>query len=592
MARKKKQQPDESTYKSSVFGNPVIKVLIIIAVFAFIIMIALPDLSRIFGNSRNTLSYVKVNNKELFITQGYYSNEVRNLIGVLNYYKKQFGQQTQYLMSFMESMVDNMVMKEIYSQTSEKVGLAMPVNALYNHFYNKYTKLVYRAEMGEELEETVPNEFGPYEQRMKVDYKVSNIERPLNEGILLSKLDIVHQYNLEDTRSKIYYVFYGFEDFVNSIKDSEDIDADELKTFMEEQKKSVIIDLSATVMEFDDEESADKASTEDDPFEMDEYKENISGEVTINNGDELFDELSSLSQGSWKRAVMDYRGNKVLFKIKDKNRSTDYDELKSKGLLSEIVANYIRANSDDYLTKYKETATQKLNDFKARVESGEDFLKVAKDNNIEVFGETDFFAINADKIETLGGESNHTSVLRRAKQKNEFVITAFTTDIGNVSEVLSTVENEELDVIGKDDYYYLISPIELEFPDGEPEESRQGTIADDLRSEIESEFRSMKQKYFRRKNNVEINYANITSIDQIAEILQPSEDTGGDVLPDMTDPTTVGGGDTGGSGLGIGSDSGSMEGNPLEGIDIEDDNGESGNPLEGIGVEDDNGESE
>ncbi|MFW5891059.1 MAG: hypothetical protein ACOCUI_02470, partial [bacterium] len=246
MAKKKKQ--DETTYKSKVFGNPVINTLIILAVAAFIIVLFLPDLGRVLQGSQNLPTYIRVNGKELFVSsrgnQGYYlSTDARRIIGTLNYYKEQFGAQANMqfnpLMSIFTSLIKQITNEELYSQESKRVGLITKSKKFTEYAYNDYMETQRRIENSEDPNERPPANFAGYKENLEKQYKINNISRPMEEGILLSKLEIEHRHKINDTKSKVKYAFYNFDNYIENNISEIDIEEDKIKAYLEENPKPI-----------------------------------------------------------------------------------------------------------------------------------------------------------------------------------------------------------------------------------------------------------------------------------------------------------------------------------------------------------------
>lgn len=543
---KKRKKPDESTYKSSIFGNPAIRVLIVIAVVAFIAVMFLPDLGKMFQAQSRFRTYIKVNGKELFIdSSGSYTKEGRNLVHYLEYLKQYLGNmdvnmdQGGFLYNSFVGAINELTMEEIYEQESYKVGLSLPTNAFYQFARKDYEEVLRRYEEEEDPNIQRPTNLSGHEQGLIKEYRKKNIEKPVNEGVLISKLDIKYRHFISDTKCKIKYSFYGFDDFLNESLNELEIDEEALKVYFDENKKIVVTNILTDVLVFDSIEEADEASQEDDPFIMDKYKNKMLYGILVKKDSGNFQQLLSTPDGEWKRSVLDFGDKKAIFRIKRKMYPESYEQLVEDDFLDELKTKYIKINSDEYISVYKDEAEKSMKDFMERVKSGEDFFKTAKDMNLTIYGETDFFSLKSDSITNKDSIASHNTALRKANNKDDFRINAFTLGIEKVSEVYSTSEDNELGILNKDDYYFLIEPIEIETAE-ELTEARETTIADEIKSEYERDFGSLKLEDLKSKNNVEVNMENLEEIPNIKNLFFPIQEEASEIdTSDITNSITT-----------------------------------------------------
>ncbi len=571
MPKKKRQKPDESTYKSEVFGSPVVRALIIIAIAAFIFVLFAGDAFRILQGASATDTYIRVNGEELFVTnyagRPQLSKEARNIINTLGYLNRQMSesqynpQQFQSMMeNFYRGSIDNLVTEEIYNQEAKKADITIPVSEFYAFANRDYNEIIERIESQEpgSKRELPPASLDAHEAELKYEYRKNNIQRPIEEAVILSDLDIIHRHKITDSTSIVKYAFYGFNDFLNESIDEIVIEDQTLIDFLSNNKKvSITTELIVDVLVFDNREEAEKATMESNPFTMEEYQDNIIKSIPISRIHRYFDELKDIVVNRWKIDVLLYQGKSAIYKVIEKKSSSNFQEITEAGAVDELIKEYLRENSTEYTEEFQTKAKEIMDEFRSKVSSGEDFFQTAKEMNLNVYGKTKEMAMNQDSPQPNEKEpqslnsntkNKHITALRKAANDGNFVLYAFTTGQDKVSDVLNTSANQELGIFTEDDYYYVVQPIQIELAE-ELTDARKKTITDNLKSEIENDFKQLKMEYLRKQNKVVVEYP---------KIRQVIEDSGVMAMPEPTEtetpPTT--GGD--GGGLGIGGDGGGL----------------------------------
>jgi hypothetical protein len=601
MPKKKRQKQDETTYKSNVFGSPVVRVLIIIAIAAFIFVLFAGDAFRILQGASATDTYIRVNGNELFVTnfsgKPQLSTEARQIINTLGRLNQQMSQaqydpsQFQSMMdSFYRGSVEQLVTEEIYKQEAEKVGITIPLSKFTDFAQKDYKEIIERSESqeGGSQRELPPASLDAHEFELKREYRKNNVKRPIDEAVLLSDLDIIHRHKITDSTSIVNYAFYSFNDFLEESMEDIEIEDQTLIDFLTNNEKIGIVTIIETdVLTFDTEEEAEKATMEKNPFTMEENKDRIIKSVMVDRKHRYFDDIKDVAPAKWKVDVLSYRGSPAIYRVVEKISSKNFEEIDKAGAKNELIKEYIRNNATEYVDEFKTTAEEKMIEFKKQVEEGGEFFKIAGNMNLNIFGKTKEIAMNQESPQpnekepfslNQGTISKHTNALRKAASDGDLILYAFSTTEGKVSDVLNTSENKELDIFTEDDYFYVIEPMEIKLEE-ELTNARKKTIRDNLKSELSNDFTELKMEMLRRSNNVEVDYTKIRSVlDQTGVMTMPepvettepipgSESTGGD------GGLGIGGGDGGlglggggglglgdGGGLGLGGDTGQGNG--------------------------------
>lgn len=591
MSKKRKQ--DEKTYKSSVFDNPILRVVIVIAVAFFILSIfggtaiynLIGDAIRK-GSINKDNAYVMVNGDEIFVAQDPQTNktlltrEAYNNVVVPIINLKQYFSTPESISSF-ESFatsqfnigLERLVLTEMYKQVGNKVNLTIDPQAFAYYAEEDYIQLVDELSdpESEKYQENAPipeNEI-VHEQNLRRAYKRLNVEKPIEEGILISKLDIKHRFNLEDTEGKIKYVFFTFDDFLNKSLSEIEISEEELKKYLEDNKNvEITTGLRANVLAFDDENQAEEASKKETPFQEEDYKEYLIEDIVIKTDSEHYSELVDLNLGQWKRAILRFGDKYALFKIKEKMRSKDYQEIVDADVLDELKKSYIKKKSQEddttYISDYKAMAEKAMNELKEKVANGNDILDVAENLNLSIYGETAYFTLSdqelipADENMPQHEQKKHNEALKKAQGYEKFIYNTLTLGENKVSEVYNTSyrteEDKELGLLDKDDYYYVVQLVGVKFPENITE-SRESTIAETIQKEYEDAFEEMKLNDLKLQNKIIVNRDRIDKYLEQFELFTPpvieTDDVTSTGSPIRTgDSGAINDLSTGGSGLG------------------------------------------
>ncbi len=604
MPKKKRQKQDETTYKSNVFGSPVVRVLIIVAIAAFIFVLFAGDAMRILQGASATDTYIRVNGNELFVTnyggKPQLSTEGRQIINTLGRLNQQMAQaqydpsQFQSMMdSFYRGSVEQLVTEEIYKQEAENVGVTIPVSKFHMFAEKDYNEIVTRIENqeGGSQRELPPSSQDAHEFELKKEYRKNNIKRPIDEAIILSDLDIIHRHKITDSTSIVNYAFYSFNDFLEESMDDMEIEDQTLIDFLTNNEKvSIVTNIETDVLTFDTEEEAEKATMEKNPFTMEENKDRIIKSVMVDRKHRYFDDIKDIAPAKWKVDVLSYQGSPAIYRVVEKISSRNFEEIDKASAKIELKKEYIRNNATEYVEEFRTKAEQRMKEFKTQVEEGGEFFKIARNMNLNIFGKTKEIAMNQESPQpnekepfslNQGTISTHTNALRKAASDGDLILYAFSTTEGKVSDILNTSENKELDIFTEDDYFFVIEPMEIKLEE-ELTDARRKTIRDNLKSELSNDFTELKMEMLRRSNNVVVDYAKIrTVLDQTGVMTMPepventepmpgSDSTGGDGGLGLGGDGGLGLGGGGGlglgdgGGLGLGGDTGQGTGETTE----------------------------
>ncbi len=597
MAKKHNYTQEEKTYKSTVFSSPVIKVLIILAIVAFILVLFAGDALRVAQAASHLPVHVEAGGHELFVTQspqggGYVmTREAGNIFRYLEQVNRSMSSSPEvnedqlrtYIDMYMRSAIDSMVIDEIYDLEAEESKLTVPKKEFYKYAKRDYREILKRIQNGESgsKRELPPRNLEAHKSTLKKKFLRVNIEKPLEESVVVTDLDVMSKLATADSITTFKYAFYGFDNFVeNSVEDIKIEDEEKkLKEFLEaNQSASVVTGLKVDILSFETKEDAEKALQEDNPFNMEDNKDKIIENISIDRENDLYDELKNTDSGKHKIKILQYEGKNSIFKVISKEKSNELDKIKEAGAMNDLKKQYIEKNATEYVDLFIKEGKETMQEFQKDISEGKDFFKVAKSMNITICGQSKETSMEASKVEpddqspvmlSPSQLNLHSNALRRGSDKGELVLNSFIGDVDVVSELFTTSDNKEQELFTQDDYYYVIQPTKIDLSEDITEERRK-TITEELRSELSSEFRSQKIEDLKKKYDVKIDYEKIDKLLADYGLYKPmgrEEDTSevvpinlGENTKDNTENTSSEGSDTttssGSAGLGIDTNTG------------------------------------
>ncbi len=606
MAKKRKQ--DEKTYKSSVFDNPVMRVVIVIAVSFFILSIfggtalyqLIGDAIRK-GTTSTENAYVLVNDDEIFVTKDPQTNktvltqEAYNgvVLPIARIKQSEYFQSLE-MVSYYETFVtnqfnqglENLVLNDMYKQIANRVDLTIDPQAFSYYAEKDYIKLVDK--LSDPDNEEAQNQYLPkneivHEQNLRKEYRRFNVEKPVEEGILISKLDIKHKFNIEDSEGKIKYAFFTFDDFIDKNLSKMEIKEEELKEFLEQNETlEITTGLRVDILAFDTEAKAEEASKHETPFEAKEYKNNLINDIFVEAESENYSDLVDLNLGQWKRAALSFGDKYALFKIKEKIRSKEYQEIVDAGVLKELQKEYVKKKSEEegntYVSDYKATAEKLMSELREKIENGSNMIKEAENLGLSIYGETGYFTLSEKKLEPAyenmpsKEKTKHIEALKKAKEYENFIYNVLTLDKGGISDVYNTSykteEDKQLGLLDKEDYYYIVQLVEVKLAE-ELVEARESSIAESLQKEYENDFKELKLNDLKKQNKIVVNRDRIEQYLEQFNLFDPpvteETETITDSGEDTGDSSDLTGELSSGGGIGINMGGGGKEGDPLIG---------------------------